>query len=147
ADSTLLAGAAKAPDGLNLWSYFTGASLRSHLYQGALFFLGQTNATERLTLHYGLRAEAAHYRTALPTEVERATASFRDSQRGQGNEYYYLASLSPVFKVTDGVNLYASVQTGTGIDPATGGVIYGTENFSDTELYEAGIKTAIFDGK
>lgn len=147
ANSTLLAGAATAPDGFNLWSDFAGANLRSHLFQGALFFLGQTEATKRLTLHYGLRMEAAHYRTALPTEVERATQGFRESQRSQGNEYYYLASLSPVFKLTEGVNLYGSVQTGTGIDPASGGVIYGAENFSDTELYEVGIKTALLNGK
>ncbi len=147
ANSIVAAGAQTDPYGVNLWSPQIGANLRSILSQAALFALGQFAIGQRLTIQAGWRGEAAYYTTGLPGAVERASQDIRVRSNQKSSVFYYSASLSPLFRLTDAVHLYASLQYGTGLDPATGGVIYGKGNFSRVELYEAGLKTAFFQGR
>ncbi|MDX2109958.1 MAG: TonB-dependent receptor plug domain-containing protein [Verrucomicrobiota bacterium] len=146
-NSIILAGPQRDPNGRNLWSPGIGANLRSQVYQEALFVQSSSKLMEKLTLHLGLRGEYAQFCSDLPSQVDRSSATLKGNLKDNSDKPYYMASISPVFEVTKGLNLYAAVQVGTGIDPATGGVIFGDNNFTETELYETGVKTALLDGQ
>lgn len=100
--------------------------------QTALFASARTQWSDRFETFTGLRIEA----TRFDTEAV-------DNVRGQKN--YYHAELSPLFRLNDTHSLYASIQQGTALIPGEGGSVTGENNFGETELYEAGIKSQLWD--
>lgn len=141
ANSRVLAGDDRAPDGLNLWSPAFGANRRSQLYQAAAFAVWQRTFA-RLSVNTALRAEQAYYRMGVPTEVERADRIYRDTLTGSGSENWLNVALGLSYALTPHTSLYGNWQTGKGLAPADGGTIMGTGSFTDLQLTELGIKWA-----
>lgn len=142
ANSRVAAGATTGPDGLNFWSTFSTASEESELLQLAAY-LGGTFATgNRLTWHYGLRAENGWWRTGLPDAVNRASPQQRAARKESGSTFLYAAHLNPHLRLTEQLSIYAAVQFSKAIAPGDGGTVSGETNFTDAELFEAGIKWA-----
>jgi iron complex outermembrane receptor protein len=148
-NTVLLAGPQLAPDGLNYWSPTAagGANVHSYLWQFTAFAYAENKLTRILTTHTSFLVADAPYRTRYPDEVDLATPAQRAALTTSDHRDYYNASFSPVLTIVDGLNLYATVQRGTSIDPTQGGAIFGKGNFGENELYEAGLKASLLDKK
>lgn len=142
ANTLVLAGADRAPDGLNLWSFSAGANIRSQLTQGAAFAVVSTDWHERLATHVSLRGEGVAYRTRLPSGIDRATPAVAAAAEARDGRGFALVGLHPVWRAHRAVNVHGTWQRGTALDPAPGGAIYGSGNFSRAELEEVGVKFA-----
>ncbi len=143
----LRAGAELGADGRNLWSPTAqgGANVHSRLWQFSLFAYAENRLTDRLVTHTSLLVAHAPYRTRYPDEVDRASATQRAALDVSDERDYYNASVSPVFTLTPGLNVYATAQHGTSIAPTQGGAIFGKDNFTRNQLTEAGLKFAPAD--
>ncbi len=149
-NSTVLAGPQVAPDGLNLWSArlgFGGANVYSQLYELSAFGYTEAHVTSAFTVFASLRGTYAPYATKYPSEVDRVLTATRAAVTGHDSKAYLNAALSPTFRLGRSTTLYATVQEGTSIDPTQGGAIFGKDNFTRNELYEAGVKTSALDGR
>ena len=146
-NSIVATGPQRDPSGNNLWSPARGANIRSQLYQYGAFAVLHTIWNSRLSTFISLRGEIGRYYTGIPANVDQAGDELREALSGDGAKSYFMAAFSPVIAVTEDINLYASVQAGTAIDPTHGGPIFGEGNFSETELYEVGLKGSFGDGK
>lgn len=120
---------------------FGGAgSWKTYLFQAAAFAQMKKDFGERVTLLVGGRAEMADFEIG---ETEH-TNTGAPTQTGQAN--FVNGSASLVVRPVDGISLYGNVQLGTVFDPdGAGSVSAGEDNFSEAELYEAGIKWKGFD--
>lgn len=146
-NSIVRAGPQRDSAGRNLWSPAIGANLRSQTYQGAVFATGSIEVGEHLTLHGNLRGEVFHWRTGLPSGIDRADAALQVSASRNGSDKVVGFAFQPVVHLSENLNLYAAVQLGTGVDPSTGGVIFDGGNFTSTELYELGLKGSFLNGR
>jgi hypothetical protein len=142
ANTLVLAGSDRAPDGLNLWSASAGANIRSQLRQGAVFGVVNTAWNERLGTQISWRGEGVTYRTRLPRGIDRATPAIASAAERRDERTYTLLGVHPVWHVHRALNVYGTWQRGTAIDPAPGGAIYGAGNFSRAALDEVGAKFA-----
>jgi iron complex outermembrane receptor protein len=140
------AGGTLGPDGLNFWSSFGTASLESELLQAALYATGAWNVGNSFILYYGARAEEARYEGGLPDAVDRVFGN-REAFAFDGNEFLWQLHLNPQFQVFPGVYLYGALQMGKGLAPGDGGTVSGPDSFTDVELFEAGVKTELLDGR
>ncbi len=141
----LSSGNDKSPvDGLNFWS---GTNNRSQLYQIGIFATAKTDFTEKLNAFTSVRVEQSFYNVGFPNEAERASDATRASIDNNGSKAYWMGSFSPVWKLTNEINLYGSLQHGTAIDPTDGGGVRGDDNFTEAELYELGLKSTFFDDR
>ena len=149
-NSVIPTGPQRAPNGLNLWSPTRqgGANVRSQLYQFGFFATAHTKWNDRFSTFASLRGEYARFHIGYPAEVELAGTEVRDAViAGTGEKNYWMGALSPVLTIFPGLNLYASIQSGVAIDPTQGGPIFGRANFTETELYEVGLKASLLDEK
>lgn len=145
ANSVILTGPQRGPDGKNFWSPTAqgGANADSKLWQFSAFGYATNKITSALTTYTSLLLAHAPYETSYPSEVDLVPASDPRRQKVSDKKNYYSVSFSPVLTVAPGVNLFATAQRGTALDPLQGGAIVGKGNFSKNELYEAGVKTAL----
>ncbi len=141
-NTVLLTGAQKGPDGLNYWSPSAvgGANVSSRLWQFSLFTSSELRASERLTLHLSGRLAHAPFRTWYPDEVDRATPAQRAAVASSDHKNYGSLGVSPVLRLAEGLNAYATLQRGTSLDATQGGAIFGRGNFSRSDLDETGLK-------
>ncbi len=149
-NTVVLTGPQRAPNGLNLWSPTRqgGANVRSQLYQFGFFATAHTKWNDRFSTFASLRGEFSRFHIGYPSEVELAGLQVRDAViAGTGKKSYWMGALSPVLTIFPGLNLYAAVQSGVAIDPTQGGPIFGRANFTETELYEVGLKASLLDEK
>ncbi len=114
----------------------------SDLWQFGVFGQLDSRWTERWSTLFSLRGEAASFDVEEPSG-----ATGFGAREGSGQKNYWSAAFSPVFAVTDAINLYATVQQGVAYVPGFGGTVTGEENFAETEFYEAGIKAESPDGR
>lgn len=149
ANSVLLTGPQRGPDGLNLWSPSSqgGANVHSRLWQFSAFLYAKNQLSSRLTLHTSLLAAHAPFRTKNPSEVDRSTAAQKAALDIHDKQNYTNASISPVLKLTEGLNAYLVYQKGTSIDSVQGGAMFGRGNFAHNELEEGGLKADLAKGK
>lgn len=147
-NSVIAAGSQRGPDGLNYWSPAQGANTASDLYQAGLFSIVETEWSERLRTTIGGRIERAQFDISMPRGVERASPDLVSLlEQGSGGKTLVNASFSPVYRLTDGLNLYGAYQIGTALDATGGGAISGADNFARAELLEAGIKMSGLEGQ
>ena len=144
-NSVLLTGEQKGPDGLNYWSPTTigGANISSRLWQLSLFASTETRVCERFTVHLAGRVAHAPFRTWYPEEVDRASAADRSALATRDHKNYGSISASPVLRLAEGLNAYATIQRGTSLDATQGGAIFGRGNFSRSDLDESGLKYSL----
>jgi len=147
ANSRVPAGGDLAPDGLNLWAATIGGSTESDLTQGALFALARTRWSEQFDSFVSVRAETLHYRADLPDEVDRATPAQRLAARRSGDKQHGSGALSLAWRPYQTVNLYASYQRGTALQPSQGGTVNSKSNFAAAEMKEIGAKVSLLDGR
>jgi len=124
-----------------LWSQ--GHASKGRLLQAGLFGLADYQATEKLSVLVGARAEQVFWDYGDPDE-------WNGTPQGSdvGDTNFINWSVSPVYEVLPGIHLYAAVQGGTTEAPSDHGTYSdGESNFHETELYEAGIKAALFEDK
>lgn len=147
-DNTVVAaGAARGPDGLNLWSSFGNASQESDLWQAAIFAGGHVAAGERMKLHYGLRLEQAWWEVGLPGAVERASAEQRAARADSGRTELWQVHVNPSYEIWPGIHVYGAGQLGKVLAPGDGGAVSGQKNFPEAELLEGGVKANLADGR
>lgn len=148
-NSVILTGGQVGPDGNNFWSPTSqgGANADSRLWQLSLFGYSENKFTEAFRTYTSVLVAHAPYRTGYPSEVDLVPANDPRRNTVSDKKNYYSVSFSPVFTVTPGVNLYATIQRGTALDPLQGGAIIGKNNFSKNKLLEAGVKTSLFEGR
>lgn len=147
ANSVIRAGSMEDPSGANLWSSFGTASLESELLQGALFVTGSQRFGEPFVIHYGARAERAEYSVSLPKEVDNPAPGAGESIARDDGEFLWQLHLNPQLQVLPGVYLYAAMQIGKALAPGDGGTVSGEDSFTDVELFEAGVKGLVADGR
>lgn len=147
ANSVVKAGDETGPDGRNYWSSFGNASQQSDLWQAAVYAGGHYAVGEAWKLHYGLRLEQAWWEVGLPGAVDRASADQRAARENSGRTELYQMHLNPTFEVLPGVFLYGALQLGKVLAPGDGGDVSGEKNFPDAELFEAGVKANLLDGR
>jgi iron complex outermembrane receptor protein len=145
-NTRVAAGGTTGPDGLNFWSTFGTASIDSELLQGALYASGSWNMGDAFVLYYGARAEQARYKGSLPAAVDRVFGD-RASFNFDGEEFLWQLHLNPHLQVVPGVFLYGALQLGKALAPGDGGTVSGPDSFTDVELFEAGIKADLLDGR
>ena len=146
-NTRVIAGGQSGPDGLNFWSTFGTASQASQLTQAALYAGGQWQMLERFHWLLGLRLENAWWDISLPQEVDRAGEADRAFRSDRHSTALWQVHLNPHWEVTPGVFLYGAFQMGKALAPGDGGTISGKDSFTDAELFEAGIKTSLLEGK
>ncbi len=148
-NSVVPAGGQRGPDGRNFWSPTAqgGANAHSKLWQLSAFSHAQARLTQRLQLIGSLLVAHAPYRTRYPSEVDLVPADDPRRDPVSAEKNYTTFSLSPVFEVRPGLNLYATWQHGTALDPLMGGPIVNEGNFARGELWEVGAKTELMDGR
>ena len=146
-NSVVLAGGAIGPDGLNYWSSFGNASQDSVLFQTAAYMGGEWRLGERLGVHFGGRIENAWWDVALPDEVDRASDSRRQASEMTGEEVLWQVSLNPQFELAKGLIVYGAAQIGKALAPGDGGTVSGESSFTDAELFEAGLKASLLEGR
>jgi iron complex outermembrane receptor protein len=146
-NTVVAAGGERGPDGLNFWSSFNAASVVSDLYQAALFSGGVWSWTEHFQWHYGLRAEQAWWEIELPAAVDRVSAADRAARADSGATFLWQAHVNPHWRVRPGIHLHAAAQLGKALAPGDGGTIAGESSFTDVELFEAGLKAELLDGR
>jgi len=122
-----------------------GLAAETTLARSGLFLSMRSELTERLSLILGGRIEYARYDIGVPNSFNGPTGP---GDFNQHDIVYGNWMVSPVYKLTENVSLYASIQRGTTETPNDFGAFrLGDANFNDTDLYEAGIKSALFGGK
>lgn len=143
ANSVVLAGSQRPStgDARNLWAQGDDTELTTL----GLFAVGELRFTERFTTTVSLRAEGARFDVRTPGEFERSPT--RNQHIASGGKNYHSASLSPLYKVTSGLSLYATLQHGTALNASQGGTITSEANFGETELAELGVKGSLLDGR
>lgn len=146
-NSVVPAGADRGPDGLNLWSASLGAGGESDLWQTAVFGFTRTRWTDRLSTVASLRGESARYAADLPREIDRATPTQRLEAMRRGDKNHAAGALSAIWRATEGLNLYATVQRGTSLQPAQGGTVNSLSNFTRAEFQELGAKYSAPGGR
>lgn len=148
-NSVILTGPQTDPNGVNFWSPTSqgGANAHSRLWQFSAFGYAENRLTDSLKSYTSLLVAHAPYVTDYPTEVDRVPADDPRRTEVSDNRNYYSASFSPVFTVAPGVNLYATMQYGTALDPLQGGAIVGAGNFARNRLWEGGVKTSLLHDK
>ncbi|MFT7219075.1 MAG: iron complex outermembrane receptor protein [Candidatus Azotimanducaceae bacterium] len=148
-NTILLVGDESPIGGLNLWSGTAvgGANVESELTQSAVFVSFETQWTQRLTSIAAVRYELADFDIGLPGEAQRAAGNAAAVEAESGDTDYVSYSFGPSLEIMDGVYLYGSWQEGTSVDPTQGGAIFGEQNFADNEMWEAGFKAGLLDGK
>jgi len=148
-NTVLLVGDESPIGGLNLWSPTAvgGANVESELTQTAVFATFETQWTDRLSSIASVRWEFADYDIGLPSEAERAQGNAAVLEAESGNTDYVSYSFGPSLEIATNMFLYASWQEGTSLDPTQGGAIFGEQNFADNEMWEAGFKAGLMDGK
>ncbi len=148
-NTVLLVGPQRAPltgDNRNLWSSNLSANADSKMIQSGVFGYMTNRLGDNFTLISSIRGEYANWESGVPDEVERSPDA--GTVTNDDSKFYWLGSISPVFSVTKGVNLYASAQLGTAFNPtqggavSTGGDLASDQNFAESELYEAGLKVS-----
>lgn len=144
-NSVVRAGGQRGPDGLNYWSSFGNASQRSESLQADVYAGGAFRFGEALMMHYGARGGVNFWETGLPAAVERASAGQRAARQDAHDTVLWQAHLNPVVNLSPHWNLFATVQTGHALAPGDGGTISGRETFTDTALYEGGVKVRSSD--
>ena len=147
-NTVVLTGPQRGPAGTNFWSPTAqgGANAHSKLWQFSGFAYAVGHFTDRISIYASVLAAHAPYATEYPAEVDLVPAS--DPRRAGVSDHrnYYSASVSPMFALAPGVNLYGTFQYGTALDPLQGGAIIGRGNFVRNRLAEGGVKAALLDG-
>ncbi|MBE2214790.1 MAG: hypothetical protein IAE82_13035 [Opitutaceae bacterium] len=149
ANTLVLSGPQRGPDGLNFWSPTPqgGANAHSQLWQLSAFAYAINQLTPRLATTTSLLGAWAPYSTRYPSGVDRVPADSPLRDEVSGDKEYFSASFSPVLSLTDEVRLYATWQYGTAIDPHQGGAVTGRDNFTRNQLLEAGAKASLLDAR
>ncbi len=142
-NSVVLTGDQRAATGdtRNLWAQGDDTELTTL----GLFAVGELRFSKRFTTTASLRVEGARFDVRTPGEFERSAT--RNQHIASGGKNYYSASLSPLFKMTRELSLYATVQHGTALNASQGGTITSEANFGETELAEAGAKASLLEGR
>ncbi len=142
-NSIVLTGAQRplTGDTRNLWAQGDDTELTTL----GLFGVGELRFTSRLSALASVRVEGARFTVRTPAAFERSPT--RGRKIGQGGKNYTTASLSPLFKVTPELSLYATGQHGTALNPSQGGTITSEANFGETELAEVGAKASLLEGR
>ncbi len=126
-------------DTRNLWSQGSDTDL----YQLAAFSVGELKFSEAFSTYFSLRVEGASFKNTIPNSYE------RNARRGQevskGGKNYYMASLNPIYKLSNAVSVYASGLYGTALTPSQGGNVSSEANFGETGLVEGGLKASLLD--
>lgn len=117
----------------------SGPGAFNSISQGDVFQLGaflsaRTRWTDRLSTFVSARADATRF-----------DAEAVNSTRGQKNAYQI--GFAPVLQLNQAHNLYLSIQHGSATIPGEGGAITSERNFGESELYEIGMKSTLFDGE
>jgi iron complex outermembrane recepter protein len=148
ANTVILSGPQRGPDGKNFWSPTAqgGANAHSKLWQLSAFAYSENKFTDRFTTYASILLAQAPYDTEYPSEVDLVGPNDPRRTPVSADKSYTSLSFSPVFKVVEGVNLYATAQRGTALDPLQGGAIVNENNFSQNKLYEGGVKTSLLAG-
>lgn len=147
ANSRVPAGSDLDPSGRNLWSTTIGGSTESDLWQTAAFALAHSRWSPHFSTIVSARAESAFFRADLPAEVGRATAAQRLAAEREGESHHGSGALSAIWHARDDLNVYASYQKGTALQPGQGGTVNSKSNFARAELKELGAKLSLFDGR
>src|SRR5690606_32450551 len=132
----------------NFWSPTAqgGANAHSQLWQFSAFAHASNRLTDTVRTYASLLLAHAPYRTRYPPEVDRVPPDDPRRERVSGHRNYMSASFSPTWTLRPGINLYATLQYGTAIDPLQGGAIVGRGNFTTNRLQEVGAKASLFEG-
>ncbi len=146
-NTVVRAGGMADPQGANLWSSFSTASLDSQLLQSAVYINGSYQVSEPLRIHYGARLENAAYTVSLPDEVDNPSPGAADSIARNDDECLWQVHLNPEWQVLPGIHLYGALQVGKALAPGDGGTVSGTDSFTDVELFEGGLKGLLADGR
>lgn len=136
-------------DGTNNWSYFSNASIESDLYETGIFTNWHTEWNDWLQTVADLRGELLTFDSRQPSEPNYPAQNYirfagetadASGTRGGGG-----AGFSPIVTVTEGINLYATVNyTTTQLFESTNAV-RGADSFGQATLYEVGAKAQLFD--
>ena len=126
-------------DTRNLWSQGSDTDL----YQLAAFSVGELKFSEAFSTYFSLRVEGASFTNTIPNSYERNAR--RGEQVSKGGKNYYMASLNPIFKLSNTVSVYASGLYGTALTPSQGGNVSSEANFGETGLVEGGLKASLLD--
>jgi iron complex outermembrane recepter protein len=121
-----------------------GSSVESDLFQYSLFAFSENEWSERWTTYTSLLGAFAHYKVGVPSAAVGGFAAPRDDK---GDMWYYSASFSPVYRITDNWNAYVMAQYGTSIEPLQGGPILGENALSTNRLYEIGTKVSLLENR
>ncbi len=141
------AGFQEAPGrGINYWGGGFpspgGDNNESDLYQTALFALADAELTPWFKTYFGLRGEHAAWDSRLPDEVDVSSRPGRND-----NTNYLNGSVNPVIQLSENINLYGAAQYGKTAMFTGGGTVRSKENFGNAELYEAGLKASLLEGR
>lgn len=148
-NTVILSGPQRDPSGVNFWSPTAqgGANAHSQLWQFSAFAHASNRLTDTVRTYASLLLAHAPYRTRYPPEVDRVPPDDPRRERVSGHRNYMSASFSPTWTLRPGINLYATLQYGTAIDPLQGGAIVGRGNFTTNRLQEVGAKASLFEGR
>lgn len=147
ANSRVPAGGDLDPSGRNLWSTTIGGSTESDLWQSAAFATAHTQWSARFATIASARAEFASFDADLPKQVGRATAAQRLAAMREGENSHGAGALSAIWRAQEHVNLYASYQHGTALQPGQGGTVNSKSNFARAELKELGAKFSLLNDR
>lgn len=148
-NTVILAGSQRDPSGVNFWSPTAqgGANAHSRLWQFSAFATAVNKLGDSWRTYTSLLVTHAPYTTEYPPEVDRVSAGDARRDKVSDQRDYYSASFSPTWTVARNLNVYATVQYGTALDPLQGGAIVGQGNFARNRLQEIGVKTSQLDGR
>jgi iron complex outermembrane receptor protein len=147
ANSVLPVGPQTDPNGINYWSPTPqgGANAESTLWQNSLFVYAVSHPTDQLTTYLSVLGTHAPYRTVYPDGVDRIPADDPIRSPVNDEKNYPSISFSPVYALTPGTRVYATLQYGTSLDPIDGGAIIGKGNFARNQLEEIGLKFSLLE--
>ena len=130
-------------NGINYWNGGfggKGGNTESQLTQVSGFFYGDTKLAEKLHVYTSALLGYASFEVGAPSDA----GTFPSDD---GNKTYTSISVSPQFRITKEITIYATGQRGTAVDPLQGGPIAGEQSFAKNDLEEIGLKASLFDGK
>lgn len=90
-----------------------------------------------------MRAETVHYEARLPGIVDRATLAQRLSAKRNSSKQHGSGAFSASWRPWSEMNVYATYQRGTALQPGQGGTVNSKSNFASAELKELGAKFAL----
>lgn len=148
-NSRVITGGQTNADGTNNWSIFPNGSVQSNLYELGIFTTWQAEWNEWLQTIIDLRGDLVFFDARQPDEPNYpwpgyiafggTTASARGSRGGGG------AAFSPVFTVTEGLNLYGTINYTTTQLFESVNAVTGGNSFGQAMLYEVGAKASLLN--